>query len=522
MATLMGAYPLFRSVIPGPGPFNTAEPISREEVIPGKLAVAVYLHGIKLRDGMLSCWSYVSEGMERYGQREIVFTLRLPPYARDWDCPEEPYGLFRTIFDYAEKGNLVPAGGLSVLRPGSKVLGCEGQWGFMYLPAEMLEGVEMRSNALAAVLIKDDETDLIQEGLFYRIATCLGKAYRYYPFPPWSDPERGVAVTNGHFQKSILSKLRLLRMAGITLRAPCEIRGRAKGPWAARGDRRTVFRPEIVMRISREALPVIQSCLPAISDGPPVALLTDPDPLSFSRLCWLADPDLTGSIAIGQSLGEWVTGGFISLGHGEGVADRGFVVEDGFGVALGTKSWKKLEEAIAQGFPVKISLGTDGSSLEVEIPPAPSPDRAFRIANIGSYGQADQLRERVVDLHRLSDYSDRLEEAASSVLSGYPRSDAPGLLLVVGLKPGGEVRVWCDPAEGELPDLVLTKLKAEIEKVPPPAVRLGPVALFVAGNLWGKKVTRFPPFPGEWMKAAAEAGKGLGIPDELFGIIWPD
>ena len=48
----------------------------RAEVIPGVLYVTVYAHDIPNGDNKVPCWSFVSQGFERAGQPEIMFTLR--------------------------------------------------------------------------------------------------------------------------------------------------------------------------------------------------------------------------------------------------------------------------------------------------------------------------------------------------------------------------------------------------------------------------------------------------------------
>jgi len=105
------------------------------EVVPGKLSVSVYSHEIETRDGMLRCWTYVSQGTERHGQREIVFTLRRTPEMELRGFPRELFDIFELIHGYAEKGELVSDGGYTVFNPGMRFLGRKGPWGLMYLPA---------------------------------------------------------------------------------------------------------------------------------------------------------------------------------------------------------------------------------------------------------------------------------------------------------------------------------------------------------------------------------------------------
>lgn len=58
-------------------------------VLPGKLAVRVYLHSIDCSLGQLRCWSYVTEGLAAHGQKEIVFTLRRRDSEGDEEFPRQ-------------------------------------------------------------------------------------------------------------------------------------------------------------------------------------------------------------------------------------------------------------------------------------------------------------------------------------------------------------------------------------------------------------------------------------------------
>jgi hypothetical protein len=517
-----GAFLLIASIFHVFGRQDEAKQLARVEVVPGKLFVTVYAHALETRDGTIRCWSYVSEGMERYGQREIVFTLLRHREDSEKDFPTDFYGMFKTIYDFAEEGRLVPVGGFTVFSPGTRFLGREGRWGLMYLPAEMFKGVAIPPNALAAVLIKEDETDLIQKGLFYRISTSLGAAYRYYPFPAWSDPDRKPVITAAQAEKSTLSRIPLWRVRSVSVRVAAESMGPSLEPGAVPGDRRQTFGGVITVRINRDALPKIQSHLTNLSEGRPICLLTDPYALDSSRLCWFADSGKTIGIFPGTETSRWATGGFIILCHGEGIVDWGGILEDGFSMTLSPSSAKRLVNSLAAGLPVAIPAAGEGLSLAVEYSPALDPRRGLSQTSITLYNTDKDLVDRGFDAQTFSDYVDRLEIAASSVLADYAQLDARGLLVAVGVKPGGKVKVWCEALEGEMPEATLLRLKAELEKVPAIKVDKGPIAFALAETVGDKQVKDFPRIPSAWQKAADASNMSLSIPDELFKIIWPE
>lgn len=80
------------------------------DVIPGRLKVRIFLHEIEYEKEILSCWSYVTDGLVAQKQKEIIFTLRRDPGQKPEDYPRELLDPFATFFHYAERGQLVDVG----------------------------------------------------------------------------------------------------------------------------------------------------------------------------------------------------------------------------------------------------------------------------------------------------------------------------------------------------------------------------------------------------------------------------
>lgn len=493
----------------------------RFELVPGDLFVTVFAHEINSRAGLLPCWSYVSKGMEEHGQREIVFTLRRPPKKAGQELPRDLFEVFKAIHAFAEEGRLVPPGGFTVWNPEITFLGRTGRWGLLYQPAEALKGVEIPRRALAAVLIRDDETDIVQLGLFYRIATSLGAVNRYYPFTPWSDPDRRAVVTREQLGRSVLSKVITMRIPGIKVRIPSRVEGPSSVPWGRWEDFKTTFQGTFSLRIGSEALPLLRSNLKTLGEGRPVALLTDPDLAGSCRLYWESGSGRTIGIMPQTGPGRWTTGGFIILCHGEGLADRGSIIEDGFGMVLCPDSWKKLESSIERGVPLTIPGIAGSLSLDVEYLPS---NVALNCHETGIVllNSEEQMAERGSDAQSLSEHIARLMAVTSDLLGEQAEEGASGMLIAVGVKPGRKARVWCEAAGGKLSVFFLSFLEKELAKVPPIDVINGPIAFIVKVALWDRQAAGFPELPTEWTVAAAAEGKVFSIPDGLFKLIWPD
>jgi len=416
--------------------------------------------------------------------------------------------MFEVIHGHAEQGQRIEAYDGSILAKEALFLGQKGTWGLIYVPAEMFDGVEVPFEALAAVLIKGDEIEVMSKSSAFRVASLLGAKYTYYPCPPWSDPSRKPVVLAKEFAKSILSQVDHVRTPGLTVRQTFP------------QDKKSV----IALRIEGTALIELNSLLAGLPDKGAIALLTDPDPEATMRFSWMPAVGKTGVIF--ANTGPWVTGCFVLLVFGEGMEDRGNEIEDGIGLILSPASWNKLKASIASVQPMAIPLGKEGRTLKTEFihtvavdPLAPNP---FVPSIFTLFQSQEEFISRLVDVSSLKEYVQLFERTASSALADVPQGDACGFLIAVGIKPGKKTMVWCEAVEGSLPEETLKKLETVLGNIPPIEVKDGPVAFMLEGVLWGRTVNTFPKFPSAWSKALVASGRPFSSLDELFKIIWPD
>jgi hypothetical protein len=338
----------------------------RLEVLSKELFVTVHNHDIELPQGSVPCWTYVSDGLEELGQEEIVFTLQRLPKEVEKDFPREFFDLYATIHGEAKKGNIVHVGGFTIFNPRERFLGQKGQSGLMYIRAEQFPNIYLPPDALAAVMIKGHEVELIQEIGYYRIATLLGLEYHYYPCPPWSDRMRSPVLFSGHLEKSFLGKLQFAKTRGIYVRTGLKIDEKFFPDNTLPKLHNVEDEDEIQLRISREVLQDFKNLLDSFPEEGAFAFLTEPDPDANFRLVW--KPGLESPCAIFPRTyhGNMATGCFLAIVYAQDLENEGKVIDDGFGMIMNLSSWKEFKKAIQKGESLTIASVGDGKSLRLE------------------------------------------------------------------------------------------------------------------------------------------------------------
>lgn len=145
-----------------------------------------------------------------------------------------------------------------------------------------------------------------------------------------------------------------------------------------------------------------------------------------------------------------------------------------------------------------------------------------KLNSIRLYVTDAKLRERAGDVGPLAEYIQSLRREADAFWAAADRPDADGLLVAVGVRPGGKSRAWCEPVGGDVPPATLDKLAAALAKVEPVRVKGGPIAFAMELGLGGRMPAEFPVMPRAWTEAAKRSKEPPTVPDGLFKVIWPE
>jgi hypothetical protein len=129
---------------------------------------------------------------------------------------------------------------------------------------------------------------------------------------------------------------------------------------------------------------------------------------------------------------------------------------------------------------------------------------------------SDKEMARRIDVASLAAYIQALEKQITTTCGPMDLWEADGLLIAVGVQPGGQSRVWCQAVVGHLAQADMDKIAADLMAIIPPAVRHGPIAFAFNIQLLEFDPPEFPIAPREWLAAGT-----ADIPDGVFQAIWP-
>ncbi|MFI5908730.1 hypothetical protein [Dactylosporangium sp. NPDC051541] len=457
---------------------GSALPVGREVLIPGELSVAIDEGGIRTASGMLPALLYTTDGLERHGQREMVFAV-----ARTGaPAPGFPLTMARTVHRFAAEGRLVDAGDVSVFgRPGVDI--DERVTGFVYAdpPAALPSTVELARPPLIALPLLAGETAVVQRFGHARVLALLGAQERYYPHPWWFRPGRVPVLDDAEFRASTM----LSRAPAYNLPFLHVVHD---------GER-------LELSVAPDELPALRE---AMREAPEVCAYLPG--LAGTPKTYVWSPGQSGPAAIVAPGGERATRlacNFLLIVRGDG-QPTARQVEDGFAVLLTGAMHARLLQAVEAGRPVEIGLpegavrslafrvGAEASSLDdvnalpptmlsgvpaattmaaSSAAPAPASPPHGRIVLLTS---EEQLRQATTPAE-LSDFLDRARRVVEGLFAGV-RHHTEELMVEFRLAPNRPVKVRIMARPVAPPRELLVVLERQLQALPPPAIHYTEVA----------------------------------------------
>lgn len=369
---------------PGASKDAPAKVIEKVEVVPGELTVTVYSHSFAACHGPVDAWTYVTSGLARHKQAELVFTVARTPHQDEKQFPRDVLAFFRTVQSLAVEGRLVGVNDHTWWRD-QGLAGDADIRAVVYASARPIAGIDLPHDALALIPFREDELSVAERQGHTRILLRLAARYRCFPFPQWFEPDRPSVFPPEMIEGSLLAKW-------TKDRKPNQLPGFHV---LLEGDR-------LVLRIPRWQLQFLRGL--SATDHFGAVFLADFDPTADS--CVAYEPTVKArTVLVGPdgSLTKRRCGAFLVLEGGRGVPNTMRIVEDGFTVSVHDNNWTKLLAALKGGRPVMIPAGGDRPAVVVEWTDEPAAEhgRDGRAAGHRRQGGRRVLRRMAHQVHRL-------------------------------------------------------------------------------------------------------------------------
>jgi len=442
------------------GQQQPAPPV-RFEIVPDELYAIVNLHDMQQGANSFSCWSYVSEGLNRLGQKELAILIRQNPGEEIHEYPMDPLGLFLTV----RQGSFVTEGDVTEF----------GESGFIdskframaYLRPLGIAGMEEPNSVLSCVLLTEDELEIARRFGLTRVLALLGYTFSHFPCPPWVDRGRNSCITDdmkAAMDQSILAKVPQfaipgvrVQLAGTTLSIKCP-NGLEEGL------------NELLQQIPEEA---------------PLVVSGELDPDANALLVWQATME-NGPSAITPpgSDGSKVCGCSV-LFFPEQDESNAQVVEDSFLLSLATPDWLKMRKALMTGSEVKVATPAGGTiSIEwyqpevastagigamlTELPKVELPDSCAKIENVEVTTDHDVVG-KVSSPAVLRQYIEAVQYTILGYFVDRKASDIRTINVKCEITPGNKVS-WNMSSTPQEDKIELKGIELRLADLPTPAV----------------------------------------------------
>jgi hypothetical protein len=276
--------------------------------------------GVKIK-----CKSFLTEGMTKVGQQEVILTIAVPEKESEIQYLSTEYilPLFNIIYEYAKKGIVVTDGGHTSFAGESNILGFKG-----VVYAQHLKKISEKvpEECLSITLLYQKEKIASMKMGYMRVLTMLGLEKNRYPFPLWNEINRPETNLLGEMlDKTLLTQpLASLPMSNSTVYYSQE-----------------VTRFEISRSFLKTLKPTLKESL--FSNGYLVVLPSFDLDIQVA-LTWPQEGNATlfmGVMPDKVTKPLKIMGSVLMLSGGE-EKDEVLSYEDGFGVFMTDKSWKEF------------------------------------------------------------------------------------------------------------------------------------------------------------------------------------
>ncbi|KKZ63452.1 hypothetical protein EMCG_02263 [[Emmonsia] crescens] len=179
----------------------------------------IFYHKIKSAvSGEMDCWTYISKGLARVGQKEIVFTVRRRANEREDNFPITPFQWIKSVYSAAKHGQIVEAFQRTEFYSPSFLNRSDFKW-IVYCPAHSITNIPASyfpSEWLQVIPLIAPEVEVAQRYGVMRALGHLGAQERWFPFPPWIDRDRQPCITMANMAGTMKDSLPFVIVRGVS------------------------------------------------------------------------------------------------------------------------------------------------------------------------------------------------------------------------------------------------------------------------------------------------------------------
>lgn len=314
------------------------------ELVPDILRASIMLSSFTMADEDLVCWTYVSNGLKKVGQKELLISIRKPTTDSVSDFPQAPVEFFKTVFQHALRKEFIDIGSISDF----------GEDGFLsrefpgaaYIRSQSMGDWFPPEESLSMVLMKAEELAASQFAGLTRVLALLGKSSLHFPCPVWNDLGRKTVITEETLKT--MSESFIAQMPRILIR----------DSGVSSEDR--VINLQLPLS-SRHYFKQLSE----LDKQTPLLLLTDLDERADAVLVWQEDKKVPPlAISAPGTEGNRIAGSFICFAPDQ-TSDHGMIIEDGFVLSTKQETWDELRNSLVNGSPFYLAREDEGYDFKL-------------------------------------------------------------------------------------------------------------------------------------------------------------
>ncbi|KAI9771252.1 MAG: hypothetical protein M1839_002836 [Geoglossum umbratile] len=475
----------------------------------GQTTIQIWHHPMSSpTQGNFYCWTYVSHGLNRVNQPEVVFTIRQRPNESENDYPQAPFEWVKLVYGYAGSGlhlqlfepyDFIFEDSVQIVIHRVVALDSARKWESMKNFGMLTHGIPIEIASLPAgalpkdrhhvVALTPNEAAVAREFGRTRVIGQVGLAARWFPYPPWIDRDRSDCCTMADQQGSV--RVRGLPMMHISKFSALKIHDTIVFKIPNDKERENAFRAVVRDSQLSQAL------------GFESSLHEDAD----SGLVWKSGQTRPEAYGIDcQSMNRINLAFFIFCPQQD--KDHCIMVEDGYSLMLKDNTWKNIRSAIEGRREIVIPLA-DNMRFRLEwtkttyhnpIDGQAYSDRwkSYEPSNPGPQPDSHVRTEHIVLLREPAP-----NELSADALAAYIKQIHGALEALIPVQnpgglnaPGKQVTIEIELPRSDSWLKVMARPSAEglpvqdigraVAGVPSPQVR-SPVKFQIVENLWGYK-----------------------------------